>query len=243
MKISALTPTPENPRTITPAKAAQLKRALAEFGDLSGIVFNAKTKHLVGGNQRSKQFDKSAKIVYTKKYAKPTRTGTVAEGYIEVKGERFAYREVSWPLAREKAANLAANKNAGEWDLPQVSAWVKELSNFDLAIDLDLTMFDADERSELPPLTEVSGHTRVGGAGSDDDEDDVPPLPKCKPGQLYELGSSQLRCGPEELEFCDRIIKRFEAYSGQEAVLIERPKKKAAKQSSYSHAQISQASR
>ena len=226
MKISALAVTPENPRTITPAKAAQLKKALIEFGDLSGIVFNVKTKHLVGGNQRSKQFDRNAKIVYTKKYPKPTRTGTVAEGYIELKGERFGYREVSWPAAREKAANLAANKNAGEWDLPQVSAWVKELSSFDIGIDLDLTMFDADERSDLPALTEVSGHTRLGGAGSsDEDEDDDPTPPKCKPGQLYELGSSQLRCGPEELDFCDRVIKRFEAYSGQDAVLIDRPRK------------------
>lgn len=228
MKTSDLAPTPENPRSISPAKAAQLKKALIEFGDLSGIVFNAKTKHLVGGNQRTKSFDKSAKVVYTKKYSKPTRTGTIAEGYLELKGERFAYREVSWPAAREKAANLAANKNAGEWDLPQVSAWVKELSNFDLGIDLDLTMFDADERAELPPLTEVSGHTRVGGAGEvDEDEDDAPTVFRCKPGELYDLGSSQLRCGPEELDFCDRIIKRYESYSGQEAVLIERAKGRA----------------
>lgn len=219
MLISALNPQPENPRTVTPAKLAQLKKACIEFGDLSGIVFNVKTKHLVGGDKRTRNFDKKSKVVYTKKYSKPTRTGTVAEGYIEMRGERFTYREVSWPLAREKAANIAANKNAGEWDLPQLSKWIKELSNFDLGIDLDLTMFDAEEIADLPVMTDVAGHSRAGGAGSEEEDDD-PPQVKCRPGQLYQLGSSQLRCGPEELEFCDRVISRFEKYSGEEAVLL-----------------------
>lgn len=227
MKVASLAPQPENPRTITPAKAAQLKKTLLEFGDISGVVFNVKTKHLVGGHRRVENFDQGASVVYTKKYKKPTKTGTVAEGHILLKGEKFSYREVNWPLAREKAANLAANKNAGEWDLPQVGKWIKELGSFDVDIDLDLTGFDPTEIAELPALTEVSGHERkTGGAGDDEDEEEAPRKFRCKRGELYELGTSQLRVGPDEVEFCDKMITRFEKWSGQEAVLLESAKKK-----------------
>lgn len=224
MKISALKPQPENPRTITPAKAAQLKKTLLEFGDLSGIVFNKKTQHLVGGHRRVENFSPAGDVVYTRKFKKPTRAGTVAEGYVTLSGERFSYREVSWPLAREKAANIAANKNAGEWNLPALGKWIKELGSFDVDFDLELTMFDAEEIAKLPVAIDVGGHTRTGGAAKDE-EDSEPVKVKCRPGQLYDLGSSQLRCGPEELEFCDKIIARFEKWSGQNAVLIERSKR------------------
>lgn len=228
MKISALKANPENPRTITPAKSAQLKKAMVEFGDLGGIVFNVKSGQLVGGLRRSENFDPATAVVYTKKYSKPTRTGTVAEGYVLLKGERFSYREVRWPKAKEMAANIAANKNAGEWNEPSLAKWLKELGSFDIGIDLDLTMFDADEIAELPGITDVSGHTRVGGAGQDDDEDDTPRALKVATGQLWELGTTQLRCGPEELEFCDKLISRYEKWSGQDARLLSSAKKKTA---------------
>ncbi len=228
MKISALTPQPENPRTITPAKAAQLKKALLEFGDLGGIIFNVKTKHLVGGHRRVENFDRNSSVVYTKKYKKATKTGTVAEGHVLLKGERFAYREVSWPLAREKAANIAANKNAGEWNLPQLGKWIKELGSFDIDFDLDLTMFNADEIAELPIAIDVGGHTRTGGAAKDEEEDESRTVNvRVKKGELYDLGTSQLRVGPDEIEFCDKVIQRYEKWSGQDAVLIKSAKRPA----------------
>lgn len=147
MKVSTLTHNPKNPRTITDAKLAQFRKTIKEFGDLSGIVFNQTTKQLVGGHQRTKLED--GDVVITKKYAKPTRTGTVREGYVVLYGERHTYREVRWDDMREKAAALAANKNAGEWDLPQVQEWIKELDQFDVGIDLDLTMFDAEEIADF----------------------------------------------------------------------------------------------
>jgi len=147
MKISDLTGNPKNPRTITDSKLKQLKKALFKFGDLSGVIFNRKTKHLVGGHQRKQIFDGDGVITISRKYPKPTKTGTVAEGFIELEGEKFSYREVYWEEHLEKAANIAANKGAGEWDMPQLSEWLREISDF--GFDLNLTLFDETERADL----------------------------------------------------------------------------------------------
>lgn len=147
MDVSELKPNPKNPRTVTPAKLTMLAKALAEFGDLSGIVFNRKSKQLVGGHQRSKLLTDKSKITITKSYDKATATGTVAEGYIKFNGERLIYREVSWGPAKEKAANIAANKGAGEWDFTQLGEWMKDLEVG--GFDLDFTLFDEKERLEL----------------------------------------------------------------------------------------------
>lgn len=220
MKVSQLKPQPENPRTITPAKSAQLKKTMLEFGDISGVVFNRKTGHLVGGHRRNENFDHDAAITYVKKYKKPTRAGTVAEGFVVLKGERFAYREVSWPLVREKLANIAANKHAGEWNLPQLGDWMKELGSFDLDLDLELTGFDADEIAKLPSSIDVAGHSRKSKSEQEEDNEDQGKPAKCKRGELYDLGGTQLRCGRGELHFCDKVVKLWQKYSGEDAILI-----------------------
>ncbi len=147
MEVKDLTPNPRNPRRITDEKLVALKRALTEFGDLGGFVYNRKTKRLVGGHQRAKVFNAHSKIVFEKTYTKPTKTGTVAEGYVVFGGERFKYREVSWDDVREKAANVAANKGAGEWDEPMLAEWLRDIGDF--GFDPDLTLFDGDERADL----------------------------------------------------------------------------------------------
>jgi hypothetical protein len=144
MEIKDLQQNPHNPRTITDKKLKMLAKALEEYGDLSGIVFNRKTKQLVGGHQRSKVLDQDAEVVIEQKFKKPTRTGTVALGYILINGERFSYREVSWDETKEKAANIAANKGAGDWDKAKLTEWMKDLG--ESFLDLDLTMFDDVER-------------------------------------------------------------------------------------------------
>lgn len=157
MKAVKLSPNPRNPRKITDKKLDDLKRSQEEFGDLSGVVFNCRSGVLVGGNQRSKNFDASSELVVTKRYAKPTKTGTVAEGYILFNGERFNYREVDWDTPRETAAGIAANKNAGEWDQVKLSEQMRELGSFDMDYDLDLTMFDVNEREKFFPGDGVTG--------------------------------------------------------------------------------------
>ena len=54
LKLSDLQPAPRNPRTITDAALSGLTASLSEFGDLSGIVWNQTSGHLVCGHQRFK---------------------------------------------------------------------------------------------------------------------------------------------------------------------------------------------
>lgn len=144
LKISSLKPNPRNPRTISPEKIEQLKKTLLEFGDLSGFVYNRKSRQVVGGHQRQAALPKDSEVVIERTYKKPTRTGTLAEGYVLFEGERFQYREVDWPKKKEMAANLAANKGAGEWNYQTLGEWMQELGTD--GFDLDLTLFDENER-------------------------------------------------------------------------------------------------
>jgi len=188
LKVSDLAANLKNPRTISDKKLAMLKKALEKFGDLSGIVFNRKSKQLVGGHQRRKLFGDKTPVTITKKYLKPTKTGTVAEGFVELNGERFSYREVSWDRPIELAANIAANNGAGEWDIPQLGEWLKELGHFDLNFDLDLTMFDDKERAAFLPET-------IEAVEGEDNVPATPKIPKARLGDLYELGEHRLLCG------------------------------------------------
>ncbi len=207
MQIKDLTPNAKNPRTISDEKLKQLKAALEEFGDLSGIVFNRKTKQLVGGHQRRKILDPDSVVTITKQFSKPSKTGTVAEGYVMLGTEKFTYREVSWDKHKEMAANIAANKGAGEWDLPELSLWMKELNSFDVDFDLKLTMFDDDELSEFAGIT-VAEHTRK-NATTGVDEDEVPEKApaRSKLGDAYFLGEHRLMCGDStEKVLIDRLL-------------------------------------
>ena len=189
MNLEDLKPNQRNPRKITDKKQVALRKALAEFGDLGGIVFNIRTGQLIGGHQRQKALPKGCEIVTMKTFEPPTPIGTIAIGYVETpEGERFSYREVDWPEEKEKAANIAANKGAGEWDNDMLKDWFKDLDSMDF--DLDLTMFDEDERAQffIEPDVIEEGLT---------DEDEIPEQveTRCKPGDLWLLGNHRLLCG------------------------------------------------
>lgn len=183
--LQELAPDQRNPRRISDKQLEMLKKSLEEFGDLSGIVFNRKTGVLVGAHQRLKVLPKDAEIEITKEYKKPTRTGTVAEGYVIVDGERFTYREVNWNSTKAKAANLAANKHGGEFDLPMLNEFLLELDAENY--DLDLTGFTAEEIENLmaPPNAKstVSEHERERQGSKEFSEDEFSQFdhtcPKC----------------------------------------------------------------
>lgn len=200
MKLDELKPNPKNPRKISDGRLAMLKESLLFHGDLSGIVYNYKSGQLVGGHQRSKVFE-GGEVHVTKTYDKPTKTGTVEVGYILYNGERYSYRGVKWSKHHEMAANIAANKQAGDWDLPELGLWMKELGSFDVDFDLDLTMFDENERKELIPENSKEGLC---------DADDVPQQrsTSIKRGDLYLLGDNhRLLCGDSTVkEEVDRLM-------------------------------------
>lgn len=137
--VKQLKPAKYNPRKISSDQLKMLKKALMEYGDLSGIIFNKRTGSLVGGHQRIKVIPSDAEICKTV-LDKPSRTGTIAEGYIIIDGEKYQYREVDWDEAREKAANIAANAHGGEWEDEKLDDLLNELGNME-DFDLELTGF------------------------------------------------------------------------------------------------------
>lgn len=135
---------PYNPRIITETEEDILARTLAEFGDLSGVVYNVKTGHLIGGHQRKKVYLADYPI---KKKKHTDETGTVALGYIDTPKGRFHYREVDWPEDKEIQANLAANKAGGKFDYGAVMDLLEHIDNGEN--DLELTGFSLEEIENL----------------------------------------------------------------------------------------------
>lgn len=167
LELNDLHANPVNPRKAwsSQKRKADFKKSLAEFGDLSGIVFNATTKQLVGGHKRVEAFKDDGKhsIVITDKLTKPDSTGTVAFGHVALSsGARFSYREVKWTKEKEAAANLAANKWGAEWDNNLMATVLDDAKagGFDLA----LVGFTESELADLAPsddTVEVSEEAEV----------------------------------------------------------------------------------
>lgn len=112
----------KNPRKMGAEEFKLLTESLNEFGDLSGVIFNAQTGNLVGGHQRINHFKRTdAKVMITESFEEPTKSGTVAQGYIFLDGEKYSYREVKWDEDKEQRANILANKVSGTWDFDMLA--------------------------------------------------------------------------------------------------------------------------
>lgn len=144
---------PKNPRTINKKQLEALTLTLNEFGDLSGIVKNVTTGQLVGGHQRVLSFQQAGgdkNIHITDRFDAPTKAGTVALGRVIINNEPFTYREVAWPLEKQRAANIAANAAGGEWDRDILAENIMALSQLENADELlALTAIDDKELRAL----------------------------------------------------------------------------------------------
>jgi hypothetical protein len=188
MQVSDLKHNKRNPRKISNEKKKMLQKAIEEFGDLGGIVFNKRTGQLVGGHQRTSVIPKNAEVVIEVSHEAPTRTGTTAEGHIKVKGEMFRYREVDWDLQREESANIAANQHGGEWQEDNLRAILADLVS--QGADMELIGFTTDE------LAKLMGSVEVYDAKTDEDDVGEPPKePRSKLGDVYKIGNHRLMCG------------------------------------------------
>jgi hypothetical protein len=196
VKIGDLHPNPKNPRRISKTQKEMLDRSLKEFGDLGGIVFNRKTKQLVGGHQRIEALkaDKDASITITEQLKEADRTGTVALGFVSAGNTRFAYREVEWTKKKEAAANIAANKHGGEFDSNGVAEILESLGT---DYDFGLTGFDP---------TEVKRYLALGSSNEGEAEakmelcDELQKEWKVELGQVWEIGRHRLICGDSTKE-------------------------------------------
>jgi len=151
-----------------------LAKAMAQFGELSGVISNRRTGHLVGGHQRVAIFDKSWPIMITATYDPPNAVGTVAEGFVESPWGRWLYRLVDWDEQREKVANIAANKHGGEFDIPKLKDMLIQLD--DGSFDLELTGFDT---LELKGLIDWQGTGGAGDSASGTGSSTPVKCPKC----------------------------------------------------------------
>lgn len=168
MKISDLKSAPYNPRVVTDEALGALQTSLGEFGDISGIDWNRKTKHLVAGHQRLE----ALKRKHGKKLA--LRGGAV----VTPDGERFPVRVVDWPVDREKAANLAANSPflAGSFDRDGLEAVLADLNTAEGLSGL----LDGLRLGELlPGADDLLPETATGESGPTDGDaaDEVPAGP------------------------------------------------------------------
>jgi hypothetical protein len=155
-----------NPRRISAKQYERLRQDLAGLGDLGGIVHDLNSDQVIGGNQRTRALGLLIrKPVIVKQYDPPTKTGTVAEGYFEIDGERFAYRAVRWTPEQCAAANIKANLDGGSWDFDALAGWdVGELQAWgfdsetlatwnDDAANLR-TMLSIEDGTDAPDLSE-----------------------------------------------------------------------------------------
>lgn len=196
--IDELNENPKNPRTMSDHSGNALATSMKEFGDMSGIVFNVRTKHLVGGHQRIKVLNRLLKgkkeVVITNNFAEPDHVGTVALGYVAYDNRQFAYREVDWDEGRELAANVAANRISGEFNIDMLAQVNYELSQLENGSGLlELTGQTNDEINKLLDMVGVGGE-------ADPLEDVPPPVDDANPavsqlGEIYQLGNHRLMCG------------------------------------------------
>ena len=136
MKAKDLKPNPVNPRKIGEWQLKALGKSMRAFGDISGVVVNIRTGNLVCGHQRLKHIPINSIIKST---PVTDETGTTAEGTIETPWGKFSYREVDWPEEKELLANIAANRQGGEFDNSKLKPILISLDTGE--IDLDLSGF------------------------------------------------------------------------------------------------------
>ena len=141
-----LKPAPYNPREIEPEALAGLKVSLSEFGDISGLVWNSRTGHVVAGHQRLEAL--------RVKHGDSLRIEGGA--LVTPAGERFLIRVVDWPISKEKAANLAANS------LLLQGTFTDDLGDVLGDLKLDLPDLTVDLRlDELVPEAEDSDQIKT----------------------------------------------------------------------------------
>lgn len=167
IKLSEIADNPNNPRNIDKPAFEGLKYSMGKFGDISGIVYNQRSKQLIGGHQRKQAILallKDADILITEEFQSAKEDGTLAYGYVQLADSRFNFRVVDWDDETEKLANITANNvhiqgyyddiKLGEMLMSiSESTYIQPLQIEPLMIEFDLIMPTADEAVVDPTAT------------------------------------------------------------------------------------------
>ncbi len=155
-----------NPRTISDHDRAALEQSLETFGVVQTVVFNKRTKRVVGGHQ--------------------TIEAAHAKGWPEL-----PVAVVDLPEIEEKALNLALNKISGEWVMEDLASMLGELQAAGEE-PYDLSGFTIDEYASITELGNASGPEP---AIVEDTPPPPPKVATARLGDLWALGDHTLLCG------------------------------------------------
>lgn len=167
--LESLKDAPYNPRTMTDAARAALRRGLETFGLVDPFIVRREDRLIVGGHQRKRE--------------------ALALGFTE---GPVVYLD---QLSDEEAATLNVLLNnpeaQGEWDMPKLS---EVLSTIDEnGFDATLTGFSEERIAEI---VTYDGGGAGGGSSSPDEDDITPPAkPTTQLGDIWQLGRHRIMCG------------------------------------------------
>jgi len=123
LSIDVLKEDPRNARKIDDGALQGLAVSIETFGDLSSIVYNTRTGHLVAGHQRMKTLRSAGAKTWTRV--------SDAEGEIvhPKSKEKFRIRIVDWDETTERLANISANNTEiqGEFVDEDLALQLREL--------------------------------------------------------------------------------------------------------------------
>ena len=222
-----------NPRYISDSRLKRLKKSIEAFGDLSGIVFNKKTKRLVSGHQRLKTLDGVKTFVKTQPYT--DEHGTVEIGHVMAHTAngliKIPLRIVDWSEEKvEKAANIAANSHGGEFDKEKLRKVLTSLETQTFDIEL-LGLDPLTITSLIIPQTETPSTGRASSGPSGDEEfkeydADSFELSHTCPRCSFKFDSKNKEVKPKGRVIKGTVVKAAVAKPAQKVKQPAKPKKK-----------------
>ena len=179
---------PNNARTHSKKQLKQIARSIERFGFVNPVLVSDELE-IIAGHGRVK----AAKAL----------------GLHEVPTVRLS----NLSPAERRAYVIADNR------LAELAGWDRELLAAELQGLLDLQFDDVELTGfSLGEIDVLFDETVAETAAAPDDELAVERSAVSRPGDLWILGSHELRCGDEPLS-CDVIIRRWQQYTGKAARL------------------------
>lgn len=133
--LDELKPAPYNPRTIANEALEGLGKSVDAYGDLSGIVWNARSGVLVAGHQRLKAL---------KRTFGDSLEFDAARCVVVTPSGEFKIRVVDWDAKKERQANLAANARSiqGDWEFDKLGELMSDMAQ--MGADMDMAFIGQD---------------------------------------------------------------------------------------------------
>ena len=140
IQVNDINPAKYNPRKMNDESRRGLKNSMEKFKDISGIVYNKRTKTLIGGHQRWNEL--------REKYGTNLKINHVKDEFFSIDDSvsnnftGYLMRVVDWDKSEEKVANITANTHtiAGEWDLEVLPTLMEEIYEYDPGLKDDFNL-------------------------------------------------------------------------------------------------------